>query len=333
MASVDVAVPNYNYGRYLRACVESILNQDGVTVRVLIIDNASTDESVVIARSLAQDPRVELVLRDENLGTHASFNEGIDWAEADYFLLMFSDDFLVPGALKRATDVMQSDPSIAFTYGRDVPVSGNAPVPAIQPQPDPPPIHLTHGSDFIKRFCRTGIFQIPGSSIVIRTSVQKRVGHYRPELPHSDDYEIWLRLAMHGNVAALDCIQSGIRWHDTNRSSDLKAHQTQHILHTAAAVQSFFSHEGSQMEESGLWQSIARRGLAGRAYWSGISHLMQLNREAVDLFKLAFKLSPATALIPPCGYLLNRPDRFRRIKVISSLVSRLSGKTREASTP
>jgi glycosyltransferase involved in cell wall biosynthesis len=316
MVGVDVVVPNYNYGRYLRACVDSVLEQEGVTVRVLIIDNASSDDSPNIARSLAIDPRVELILRSENLGTHASFNQGIDWAKADYFLLMFSDDFLVPGALKRATDAMEADRSIVFTYGRDVPVKGNAPVPCVPRQPDPPPLHLHQSRDFIKRFCRLGVFQIPGPSIVVRTSVQKQVGHYRTTLPHSDDYEVWLRLAMHGTIGELDCIQAGIRSHDANRSTELWAHQIQHILHTAAAAQSFFDHEGGEMKGSRALRRLARRGIANRAYWSGVSHLLRRNRESIDLFKLAFRLSPLSALIPPVTYLTDRPDTLRRIRML-----------------
>ncbi len=316
MVSVDVVVPNYNYGRYLRACVESVLDQEGVAVRVLIIDNASSDDSPHIARLLAVDPRVELVLRSENLGTHASFNQGIDWAEADYFLLMFSDDFLAPGALKRATDAMEADRTIVFTYGRDIPVNGNAPIPRIPRQPDPPPLRLHQSRDFITRFCRLGVFQIPGPSIVVRTSVQKLVGHYREALPHSDDYEVWLRLAMHGTIGELDCIQAGIRSHDANRSTELWAHQIQHILHTAAAAESFFDHEGGQIQGSRALRRLARRGIANRAYWSGVSHLLRRNREAIDLFKLAFRLSPLSAVIPPMRYLADRPDTFRRVRML-----------------
>ena len=62
MARVDVAVPCYQHGAYLRDCVASVLGQ-GVDVRVLIVDNASTDDSPAVARELAADPRVELVLR------------------------------------------------------------------------------------------------------------------------------------------------------------------------------------------------------------------------------------------------------------------------------
>ena len=314
MIGVDVVVPNYNYAAYLRACVESILNQEDVAVRVLIIDNASTDDSPAIARSLEKDPRVTLVLRAENRGTHASFNEGIDWAQSEYFLLMFSDDFLVPGALKRAVDILEADRSLAFCYGRDVPLRNDQPIPDVPPQPSPTPYRVHSGGDFISRFCRLGVFQIAGPSIVVRTEIQKRVGHYRTSLPHSDDYEIWLRLAMHGSVAELDCIQAGIRTHGANRSTELWAHQALHIKHTAAAAESFFDHEGRLLKNGERMRRMARRGIAHRAYWSGVSNLLRRDAEALKLFQLAFSIAPQTAVLPPLGYLLRRPDTWRRVR-------------------
>lgn len=314
MTTVDVVVPNYNYGCYLAECVRSVLEQDGPQVRVLIVDNASSDDSADIARKLRdEDARVTLVLREKNLGPHASFNEGIDWAEADYFLLLFADDLLIPGALKRAITIMERDRSIAFTYGGDVPVKGNMPIPEIEPQADEAPFCLHEGRAFIERFCRQGVFQIPGPSIVVRTSVQKRVGHYRPALAHSDDYEIWLRLAMHGRVAELDCIQAGIRVHGANRSSQLWAHQSEHIQHTAYALESFFAHEGGQMEGSDALHRVGKKGIAQRAYWSAVSHALRGNSEALDLWKLAFAISPRTVVLPPFGYLLQRPDTITRV--------------------
>src|ERR1700754_4915016 len=119
MASVDVLVPCYQYGRYLRGCVESILSQGIQDLRVRIIDNASTDDSVGIARRLmAEDSRVDLVAHPRNLGPHASFNEGIDWAGADYFLILCVDDLLAPGALARAVAVMEQNPDVVLTYGQ-----------------------------------------------------------------------------------------------------------------------------------------------------------------------------------------------------------------------
>src|SRR3981081_197694 len=52
LATVDVVIPCYNYARYLRACVQTVLSQPGVNVRVLVIDDASTDETAEIGREL-----------------------------------------------------------------------------------------------------------------------------------------------------------------------------------------------------------------------------------------------------------------------------------------
>ena len=55
MARVDVVVPCYNYGRFLEGCVRSVLEQSLGDVRVLIIDDASSDNSLSVARKLAHD--------------------------------------------------------------------------------------------------------------------------------------------------------------------------------------------------------------------------------------------------------------------------------------
>src|ERR1700755_3050400 len=121
MASVGIAIPCYNYGRYLRECVASVLSQGVADVRILIVDNASTDDSADIARAIAaEEPRVEVLAREENMGPHASFNAGVDWASADYFMVLCADDLLAPGCLANAVSVMEADKGIAFTYGEDV---------------------------------------------------------------------------------------------------------------------------------------------------------------------------------------------------------------------
>jgi glycosyltransferase involved in cell wall biosynthesis len=64
-------------GRFLGDCVASILTQKGVDLRVLVIDNASKDDSLAIARSLAaQDRRVEVLAHVTNKGAAFSYNEG-----------------------------------------------------------------------------------------------------------------------------------------------------------------------------------------------------------------------------------------------------------------
>ena len=113
-SSVDVVIPCYQYGRFLRDCVTSVLTQGIQNLRVLIIDNASTDDSVEVAQQLAgEDRRVEVVAHRRNLGPHASFNEGIDWAKSHYFMILCADDLLAPSCLPRAVSIMEQHPASA----------------------------------------------------------------------------------------------------------------------------------------------------------------------------------------------------------------------------
>ena len=107
MSSVDVIVPCYRYGHFLRGCVESALAQTGADVRVLIIDDASPDNTAEVATELAkEDSRVSFFRHAVNKGHIATYNEGIEWVSGDYMLLLSADDYLLPGALARAAELM-----------------------------------------------------------------------------------------------------------------------------------------------------------------------------------------------------------------------------------
>ena len=118
---VDVIVPCYDYGRYLRQCTQSVLQETDLPIRVLIIDDASNDGSAEVARAIAaEDHRVEVIVHAENRGHVATFNEGIAWVRSRYMLLLSADDMVAPHALARAVAMMEAHPDVAFVYGRPV---------------------------------------------------------------------------------------------------------------------------------------------------------------------------------------------------------------------
>jgi glycosyltransferase involved in cell wall biosynthesis len=98
MTRVDVAIPCYNYGKYLEYCVGTILSQRDVDVRVLIIDDCSPDDTARVAeRLVASDSRVSYTKNERNLGLVGTANRGvIEWATAPYTLLLSADDALTP---------------------------------------------------------------------------------------------------------------------------------------------------------------------------------------------------------------------------------------------
>src|SRR5215210_1888787 len=99
---VSVVIPLYNYGRFLGECVQSALDQDGVDVDVLVIDDASTDDSLSVATAIAAgDSRVRVVCNERNLGMVGTMNEGLWAAGGEYLVKLDADDLLTPGALAR----------------------------------------------------------------------------------------------------------------------------------------------------------------------------------------------------------------------------------------
>lgn len=218
LPTVTVFVPCYNYGRYLRQCVDSIRSQDGVETYVLIIDDTSTDNTPLIGREIAEnDSHVEFRRHGSNLGHIATYNEGIRWAFGDYTTLLSADDLLTPGALMRATTALHSHDNATFAYGRVLELYGDGDwESSIATLPRTGGYVLRDGHDWIEDVCRLGRNTIRSPEVLVRTGAQKDAGGYDSDLPHTADLDMWLRLAARGDVCILDSIQAGYRIHDNN---------------------------------------------------------------------------------------------------------------------
>jgi glycosyltransferase involved in cell wall biosynthesis len=262
-ATVSVVIPCYNYGRYLQACVGSVLSQEGVDVRVLIIDDCSPDGSADVARALAvAHDRVEVHAHEANRGHIATYNEGLAWAAGEYTLLLSADDLLVPGALARSMAVFRESPDAGFVYGRAVRFSdGEAP---------PPPSLKTgrsvtwSGLEWAETRCRIGRAGIVTPEVVSRTTVQREAGGYRPDLPHSGDLEMWLRLALKANVAYLDADQAYYRVHAASMSRTQYNSLVLDARERLRAYDSAFEDAGDQRQHL---IGLARQGLAAEVIW------------------------------------------------------------------
>jgi glycosyltransferase involved in cell wall biosynthesis len=77
--TVTVVIPCYNYGHYLPTALSSVLDQPGVDVEAIVIDDASPDGSGAIVRQLAAaDERIRPIVHERNRGHIATYNEGLE---------------------------------------------------------------------------------------------------------------------------------------------------------------------------------------------------------------------------------------------------------------
>ena len=296
MSRVDVIVPCYRYGRYLRACVASVLTQPGVNVRVLILDDASPDDTPEVAGRLARaDARVEYRRHAVNRGHIDTYNEGLAWAVGDAVLLLSADDLLAPGALRRAVRVLERHPEVGLVHGRQV-CFADVPGPAETPEAAADcATRILSGEAFVESCCAGGSNPVATPSAVVRTALQHQVGGYRKTLPHTADLELWLRLASRAAVAQALAHQAYKRMHAANMQYEYLRDVLPDLEQRHEAFASFFRECASLAGRDRL-QALARRRLAEQAFWEASRAFDRGDEAACEpLLRFALGLAPQLA--------------------------------------
>jgi glycosyltransferase involved in cell wall biosynthesis len=305
MARIDVLVPCHQYGKFLPDCIGSLQQQGVEGLRILIIDDASTDDSLSVAHSLAAaDSRVEVIHHPTNRGHITTYNEGIAWAAAEYFLLLSADDLLVPGALSRAMSLMDARPDVSFTYGKDHVLDTDGDSLHMAAANEDAGWHIRSGEAFIAHVCRSAGNPVPACTAIVRTAAQKQAGPYRAHLPHAGDLEMWLRLAMLGAVAATDTVQGIRRLHGANMSDAYVRRMIQEFRQREAAFDSFFAGADRFLPHANDLRRQTRGGLATQACRFGLSYFRKGHGfQGVELLRYALALDPLAATATPLVYL------------------------------
>ncbi|RWD75125.1 glycosyltransferase family 2 protein [Mesorhizobium sp.] len=315
MPLIDIVIPNYCYGRYLPQAVESIVRQQVEDIRILIVDNASTDDSVGVANALARhDKRIAVVAREKNLGLHASCNEGVDWARSKYFVILCADDLLVEGCFRRALSILEREPDVSFACGAELVWHEDRPFPKVENSAVDDWRFLSMESFALERSLPSRVL-FGGGAALIRTSDLKRVGHFRSEISYSEDLEMFLRLSLDRRAAITKAVHGIRRVHGANLSAIFWQDFKRDLIEKKLTYDSFFSHEAAGLPSVKQLRRSIYRNLGKRAYWSGLSHIARGQRAAgLDLLRFAAELSPSLAYLPPVDYLVHLPNPLSHIR-------------------
>ena len=97
---ISIITTSYNYNEYISETIKSVLAQTYSDWELIVVDDASTDESVNTIKSFCEDKRIKLICHDKNKGLKKSIQTGLKYAKGEWIAFLESDDTLCPTALE-----------------------------------------------------------------------------------------------------------------------------------------------------------------------------------------------------------------------------------------
>lgn len=121
MASIAIVIPNFNHGGSITETIMSILSQTILPDEILVIDDASTDNSVKIISSLSQEiPCLRLIKNQKNRGVNYCMNLGTREAKSDLIIYRAADDVFIQDAIFNAQKAFQTYPHASIACGETI---------------------------------------------------------------------------------------------------------------------------------------------------------------------------------------------------------------------
>lgn len=211
---ITIIIPTFNRASLLPEALKSALCQTFEDFELLVLDDASTDQTHEAVSPFLRDPRVRFIKHPENIGITENRNYGLSIAKGEYIAMLDSDDvWLDECKLKRQIELMDThlDCGIVGTFvkkmNKDGAIIGD--------------ISYKAADSSIRRNMMLRN-QFTQSSVLIRKSALDKVGWYDTNIPIWEDYELWLRIGTEFKLRNIPEFLTGYRAHETNISNESK---------------------------------------------------------------------------------------------------------------
>ena len=183
---ISVVMSCYNAEQTVQKAIESILNQSFKEFEFIVIDDASSDQTLEILQQYQkQDERITLLTNEFNQGLSYSLNRGIKHARAELIARMDADDISYPNRLQLQYDYMSAH--------IEVDILGTAVRYVAESRQPVKTMRLPINDQDIKRrvFKKTLVFH---PTVMIKKEVYEQHGYYDPDLRWAEDADLWYRL-------------------------------------------------------------------------------------------------------------------------------------------
>ena len=198
--TLSVTLTNYNYGRFVADAIESVLAQNFTDFELIVIDNASTDDSLEVIGRYLEDPRIRLVAHEVNQGMFASLRQSVELCRGRYRVHVDADDWVLePDAFETQVGFLERHPSVAFVYGSMTMMTTDGhEMLAVRPHDGDRVLPAERALESILSFT------LNHSGLMFRLDAYRAGAGYGDGVAHVADMLLAARLCEHGDVAYLD---------------------------------------------------------------------------------------------------------------------------------
>jgi glycosyltransferase involved in cell wall biosynthesis len=258
--TVSVIMPTFNRLEFLRPAIQSVFAQTLADWELIIADDGSAAETRAYLESL-DDPRVKVIWLGHSGRPSAVSNIALREARGDYIAFLDSDDLWLPGKLAMQVESLRNHSERGWSYTRFAVVdsSGN-PLVSKRVTDWPAP------SGWILEKLLSEVTVIAQPSVIISRPLLDRLGAFDEELIMCYDDELWLRLAAHSEIDAIDAPLTLVRRHGQHSGSDIIAWRDRRRVFEKALRTADFAHLHSPLR---LLRAQMSAGLAKSQIASG----------------------------------------------------------------
>lgn len=257
--TISVLIPSYNHAPYISQALDSLLRQTRPPGEIIVVDDGSIDNTVSVVQPYLDKIRF---VEQENRGVSRTLDRGLALCQGDYVLILASDDWMEPDALRLMGTILDRHPDVGVVYGSNtvvdlqgVPLSGWKQVPH--------PLEKCRDTTWLilKNFVTT--------APLARRAALLEAGSYLDFL-YCQDYAMWLRMALNGwSFYGLKEVVACYRRHPTNLTNPQNSLRSiEDIRRMLKAVRSQFEDRLTDAEKQAF--AVSDRNLLRSYGWTSL---------------------------------------------------------------